>query len=160
MKNKSWNKLFLELVSDKPVAFSPSLARIARSATAGLFMSQLLYWWNKGEKKDWIYKTIEEFERETCLTRSEQERAIAIWSELGVIEKRLFGIPAKRHFHIDTDRLFRLAEATTKFAEISKQDCRIEPSNTENTPENTSEISRIYNTGRVSDTRSENYKNI
>ncbi|MFZ2975909.1 MAG: hypothetical protein WA055_04780 [Candidatus Moraniibacteriota bacterium] len=102
------NSILIKQLAAKPVAFNPELARIAGSAIAGLFMSQLLYWWGKGRNKDCVYKTIKEFKSETCLTRSEQNRAIKIWKNLEVLEVRNKGIPQTRHFYIDQDRLIKL----------------------------------------------------
>lgn len=127
----------LELMSAKPVAFNPVLAQLADSVTAGVFMSQLLYWYDKGKYQDWIYKTIEEMKRETRLTRSEQDTAIAKWVKMGILEKRLMQVPAKRFFKIHTDRLIALYEQTDLSAENDNLDCEDEQPITESTQENT-----------------------
>lgn len=106
--NKNYNKILLDVLSERPVAYLPILASIAGSATAGLFLSQLLYWRGKGIRKDWIFKTIDETFAETHLNRSEQDRAIKIWSGLGVLEKIRRGIPPKRNFKINFDRLLEV----------------------------------------------------
>ncbi len=105
MKKENSNSILIKCLAVKPVAFNPALGRMAGSALAGLFMSQLLYWWGKGYKKDCVFKTIVEFERETCLTRSEQDRAIKKWKNLGVLEVKRMGIPQKRHFFLNTEKL-------------------------------------------------------
>lgn len=136
----------LELMSAKPIAFNPVLAEISNSVTAGLFMSQLLYWWDKGRYQDWIFKTIEDMWEETRLTRSEQDTAIAKWTKLGVLEKRLMQVPAKRFFRIDTDQLILLFKMANWGAKNDKQDCESEQSITESTAENTVQRSRTYST--------------
>lgn len=136
-KNQTWNKKILELMSAKPIAFNPVLAEMAESATAGLFMSQLLYWCDKGKYKDWIYKTIDDMKKETRLTRSEQDTAIRKWISMGILEKRLMQVPAKRFFKIHTDRLIALYEQTDWSAENDNLDCEEEQSITESTQENT-----------------------
>ncbi len=136
-KNQTWNKKMLELMSAKPIAFNPVLAEISNSVTAGLFMSQLLYWWDKGKYQDWIYKTIEDMYVETRLTRSEQDTAIAKWTKLEILEKRVMQIPAKRFFRIDTDRLIMLYQSANYNAKTYKLDCDNEQSNTESTADNT-----------------------
>jgi hypothetical protein len=113
-RGKSYNKVILEVLGTKPIAFNPILAKLAKSATAGLFMSQLLYWWDKGREKGWIFKTIEEIHCETCLGRSEQDRAIKVWKSLGMLEVKLIGLPAKRHFKINIETLI---------AHLNKQVC-------------------------------------
>ena len=113
---KSWNKIVLDIYCDKPIAFIPSLARMGGGATAGLFISQMLYWCGKGRDAEWVYKTIEDMEKETCLSRSEQDRAIRVWCELGVLQKELRGVPPKRYFRVDTDKLFKLLDIANHIA--------------------------------------------
>ncbi len=146
-KFENMNSLFIKLLDQKPVAFNPILGKLSGNANAGLFLSQLLYWHGKGWNKSRMYKTIKEIQNETCLNRSEQDRAIKIWKELGVIEMKLKGIPAKRNFKINLVRLIELiskikqSEAlirlAIKFAKTSKQYCQFEQTITENTQENT-----------------------
>ena len=113
-KKRNTNSTLIINYEEKPVLFNPGLGRISKSAIAGLFMSQLLYWHQKGRNKDWTYKTINEFKEETCLTRSEQERAIKIWKELGVLEVELRSIPRRRFFKINLGRLEELLKAERK----------------------------------------------
>ena len=120
---RSWNKAILNLSDDRPIVFILTLAELSNSATAGLFMSQLLFWWGKGHQRQWVYKTIEEIKKETYLTRSQQDEAIKRWIMLGVLTKKRFGIPPKRHFHIDTDRLTLLVEEAKLDAESSESYC-------------------------------------
>lgn len=150
MKKRSWNRIFLELLSDRPISFIPTLAKVSGSANAGLFMSQLLYWWKKGRDSNWIYKTIEEIRDETYLSRREQDTAIAIWIRLGVLSKKRVGIPPKRHFRIDTERLTKLVVSAKQIDETHKSKCGERQNTTENTPESTTENFRIYNTGAQS----------
>ncbi len=105
---KNVNSFLLHVLSQRPVAFNPELGRLAGSAIAGLFLSQLLYWLGKGHKKGYVYKTINEFQEETCLTRSEQDRAIKIWKELRVLNVKLKGVPPKRYFSVNIGVLVRL----------------------------------------------------
>ena len=139
--SQNYNSALLEQMSERPIVFNPALARLAKSAGAGLFLSQLLYWWGKGRNRDWIYKTIAEIQGETSLTRSEQERAIKIWKGLGILVVVRKGIPAKRYFHIDTRRLINLfiySNTANKFAESNKQACSKQQTITESTQESTS----------------------
>ncbi|MFZ5982482.1 MAG: hypothetical protein ACOYS2_02855 [Patescibacteria group bacterium] len=111
---KNTNSLLIAKYNEKPVLFNPGLGRISKSATAGLFLSQLLYWHKKGWNKEWVYKTIKEIKGETCLTRSEQSRAIKIWGELGVLEVKLRSIPRRRFFKINLEKLNELLKAEHK----------------------------------------------
>ena len=105
---KNYNSTIVEFYKIKPILFNRVLGEIANSATAGLFLSQLLFWCDKGASSYWIYKTIEDVKAETCLKRSEQSCAIETWKALGVLEVRLGGIPRRRFFHIDIPTLGNL----------------------------------------------------
>lgn len=143
--NKSYNRLFIEMLSERPVAFLPLLAKVSGSASSGLFMSQLLFWWNKGIKDGWIYKTIDEMQEETYLCRSEQDVAIRKWKELKVLEVRKQGIPPKRHFRIDIEYLLQIAsqakgpgyllKSANQFARNDATNCRGRQNNTESIKE-------------------------
>lgn len=110
MARNNTNSIIISILGAKPIAFNPELARISGSAAAGLFMSQLLYWWGKGRNRDCIYKTIEEFKNETCLTRCEQATAIKKWRKLGVLVVKNKGVPQKRHFYLNTDKLVAILQ--------------------------------------------------
>lgn len=110
-KKKSTNSLLIGHYDEKPVLFNPGLGRISKSATAGLFMSQMLYWHQKGRNKEWVYKTIKEFHQETCLTRSEQDRAIKKWEAMEILEVKRKGIPQRRYFRVDIGKLEILLKA-------------------------------------------------
>jgi hypothetical protein len=114
MAKENVNSIIIEALGIKPIAFNPELANIVKSATAGLFMSQLLYWWEKGSRKECIYKSVEAFQKETCLTRSEQTTAIKKWKALGVLMVRNEGIPQTRHFYLDTEELINLLKERAK----------------------------------------------
>ena len=114
MNGKNVNSLIIKILGAKPIAFNPELGRLVKSAIAGLFMSQILYWWDKGYRKDCIHKTIKAFEEETCLTRSEQSTAIRKWKELGVLEVKRMQIPQTRHFFLNQDKLIKLLEDQAK----------------------------------------------
>lgn len=101
----------------RPIAFHRAFAEIAKGATSGLFLSQLFYWSDKGDDPEgWIYKTIEQWQEETALTRSEQERARKILSELGLLEVERRGLPARLFFRLDVNRLASLLDAAIKSA--------------------------------------------
>ena len=116
---KNYNSTLIEILGAKPIAFNPLFAKLADSANAGLFLSQLLYWWEKGSSKGYIYKTIADFHEETWLTRSEQDRAIRRWKELKVIAVVNKGIPRRRHFSIDVEQLLILLESPKRLSSDS-----------------------------------------
>ena len=85
----------------------------------------MLYWHGLGKRKDGrIFKTIPEMQKETGLSRNNQDTAIAILVEMGVLEVVLKGVPAKRHFKLDLERL---AEIIPSLSESIKLPCLIPP---------------------------------
>ena len=97
------------LLGERPIAYDAPLARALGSATAAIFLSQLIYWTPKTKSSDgWIWKTREEIYEETALTRYEQEGARKVLVKAGVIEEKLRGVPAKMHFRVDLNRVIEV----------------------------------------------------
>ncbi len=136
-------------LKDKPIGYRPNLARISGSINAGLLLSQLIYWWDKRGKTDFVYKTVCEIENETCLSRSEQENAIEKLKSRGFIEVCRKGIPAKRHFKLI---FVSIENALIALNQSNFQECRkdancipdILQSITESTQENTSKSTTSF----------------
>ena len=150
--SESFNKKLLRAFPVRPVAYNPLLGKVAHSATAGLLMSQLLFWWGKGKNRNWIFKTIKEIKDETNLTRSQQEAAIKKWMGLEVLYLKKCGVPPKRHFQIDFEKLKKLAENVYLLQKSAKQlsengilICKFPQYNTENTSEENTPIEAINN---------------
>ena len=61
------------LLGSRAIAYHKPLADIGGGALAGLFLSQLYYWSDKGSRSDeFIYKTQTEWQEETGMTRRQQ----------------------------------------------------------------------------------------
>jgi hypothetical protein len=74
----------------RPVAFHPILARLFGGINEAIYWQQLHYWSDKGGRPDgFIYKTKEEIEEETTLTRDQQDRVRKKLEEAGYIETKL-----------------------------------------------------------------------
>lgn len=71
----------------RAVAYYPNLAKPLGGATSAILFSQLLYWHERAEGELGTYKTIEEIEAETGLTRREQETACKNLEKLGILTK-------------------------------------------------------------------------
>lgn len=95
-----------------PVAFHLSLSQLAGSVTAGLLLSQSLYWTSHGRDIDlhdgWFHKTQTQWQRETALTRAEQDTARRILRALGVLEESYRGMPRRLWFRVNLMRLGQL----------------------------------------------------
>ena len=97
------------ILSDRPIAYHASLARALGSVTAGVLLSQLLYWQPRSrDTEGWIWKTQEQIYEETALTRREQETARTTLRKARVIEEKRAGVPAKLYFRVDMKRLIKL----------------------------------------------------
>jgi hypothetical protein len=95
-----------------PIAYYTAFARVLGGVEAGILTSQFFYWYGKGHNPDgWIYKTQAEIEEETGLTRRNQETARKKLRELGVLEERYSGMPAKLYYRLNLDELFTIMNA-------------------------------------------------
>lgn len=105
------NKALAKLLKDKPIAYHPVLARIAGKATGGILLGQLTYWHGVMDAKygktwdGWFYKSAEELEEETGLTRWELETARKRLVQLGLIEFKNAGRPRKSYYKVSLDAI-------------------------------------------------------
>jgi len=96
---------FLEDIG-RPVAYYPSLVKVAGSVGAAILLCQLIYWRGREADPDgWIYKTQAEISEETGLTRFEQEGARKLLKEKGILREKFSGVPRKLYFSISLDRV-------------------------------------------------------
>lgn len=97
---------------DRPIAFHRCLAELSGSVAAGLMLSQALYWSKRTNDADgWFWKTAEDWQEETTLTRREQETARKSLREIdggNVWFEERRGVPAKLFFRVDTERLMEI----------------------------------------------------
>jgi hypothetical protein len=62
------------------------------------------------KEEEWFYCTMEKFERDLNISRDQQKRSVARLKELEVIETKLIGMPGRRHFRINWDKVGELVE--------------------------------------------------
>ncbi len=101
------------LVDGDYITYYPSLTPICGSYKAAAMLSVALAWtrnWlNKHpEREGWFWKTRTEWQRETGLSRCEQENARKALAARGLLHETRRGMPARMHFRIDLDRLGQL----------------------------------------------------
>lgn len=90
----------------KVVPYYAAIARKLNSKNAALMLQQLVYWRCRTQDPDgWVYKTIKEMENELALSRYEQETAIHILTKYELIEKQVKGLPPKRYFMVNLERV-------------------------------------------------------
>jgi hypothetical protein len=77
------------------------------------------YFISKGMTDGWFFNTAKNIESDTSLTSHQQRKAIKNLKDLGVIETKVVGIPAKQHFKIIENKL--LSYFNTSCEESVKQ---------------------------------------
>lgn len=102
-EREQYQRALLELIGSRPVAYWPSLARLLGGVKPAVLFSQLLYW--HGDKtvkarEGWFYKSVEELEEETGLTKLEQQSARKALLKIGVIDCKLTGVPRVWNYQI------------------------------------------------------------
>lgn len=97
---------FKELLK-RPVAYHSGLAKMLKSPTAAIMLSQGIYWQEKAEEKgeEWFYVTGEEWYNQTGLTPENQSTARALMGKRGFWMEERRGLPARLYYRIDTDEL-------------------------------------------------------
>src|SRR5437764_5610075 len=97
----------------RPIAFYPKLARVVGGIHECLFLCQLIYWTGKGSEPDrWIWKSREEIESETTLTRHEQATVRRqLVEKLGVVQAQYDRVNHRLLFKVDSERLDELFKA-------------------------------------------------
>jgi len=138
-------KIILKEFSEKPIAYQPIYSKITGSITAGILLSQLVYWYfAMGEKE--FYKTNEDFCNELAMGLWELKGAKKKLKELKIIEMKIKGIPAKTYYKINIKKIIALITNYSKTRQLDggkPTNWREEnqPTITENTTENTHPLS-------------------
>ena len=63
------------------------------------------YFIANGMTDGWFFNTAKNIEEDTCLTSHQQRKAIKSLKDLGIIETKVIGVPAKQHFKIIENKL-------------------------------------------------------
>lgn len=102
-------------IPDRPIAFNRDFVQLGVGITGALFLSQAIYWAKRTKNEDGaFYKTIEEWEEETGLTKKEQLTVKKRLSEIGVLTIVKRGIPAKNYFYVNFSRIAELLAETNQ----------------------------------------------
>lgn len=76
------------------------------SLDCALFLSQVIYWSDKGDSEGWFYKSYGEWEQELCLTEYQVRKAAKHLAAMGILEtklKKANGSPTL-HYRLDFER--------------------------------------------------------
>lgn len=90
---------------DRPIAFHRPFVELGLGITGALFLSQALYWSRRTNSSGYFYKTQEEWESETGMTRREQETARKKLKSLGILEEKKQGVPCRVFYRINDQKL-------------------------------------------------------
>lgn len=93
------------------IAYRPNLARLFGGVIAEVFFEQIFYWQDKTDSDLGVYKTQEELEVETGLSRKEQETARKLLREKGVLIETYKRLEHRLYYKIDCDKLDELLAA-------------------------------------------------
>lgn len=93
-------------ILDRPIAFHRCLVTVSGSVNAALMLSQAIYWSNRCQDPDgWFWKSAEEWEEETGLTRREQETARKQLKSRNLMSEKLKNSPPVVHFQVNSTQL-------------------------------------------------------
>ncbi|NCU32500.1 MAG: hypothetical protein EOM23_06125 [Candidatus Moranbacteria bacterium] len=139
------------LLPDRPIAFNRDFVRIGCGVKGALMLSQAVYWCRRTDAEDGsFWKTQEEWEEETGLTRNEQMTVLKLLKKLGYLKVEKKGLPAKNYYIVDVNKILEGLNADHQWSGKSTTSGRqtnttsgreSRPhSNTESTTEITSDI--------------------
>lgn len=101
-----------QLIQDllkRPIAFHRIFAAIMGCAAGGLFLSQLYYWSidrKAHDPENFIYKTLDEWQAETSISRREWEKARQKLKSLDLLQEQRRGLNPQLWYKLDVDRLY------------------------------------------------------
>ena len=72
------------------------------------------YFIANGMTDGWFFNTAKNIEKDTCLTSHQQRKAIKNLKDLGIIETKVVGIPAKQNFKIIQNKLLSYFNSSCK----------------------------------------------
>ena len=106
-------ELLLE-VFDIPVSFHRCLVPVAGGVTPALMLSQAIWTTQTLEATEdgWFMRSQEQWTQETGLTRWEQETARRALRQVGLLEERRVGMPAKLWFRVCPHAILRALQAS------------------------------------------------
>jgi len=104
------------LYNDNYRTYNIDVARKLKSIYAAILLAEIAsryrYHKERNELVDdpkhgqgWFYYTQEDIEERTLLTRKHQDAGLEILANFGLIEKKLIGVPARRHFRLNPKKI-------------------------------------------------------
>lgn len=118
--------------------YNVTIARAIGSVNAAIMLTELVQRHQYHENRDeliessktegkWFYYTQDTAEERLGLSRSEQDVALKKLESIGLIKKIILGVPGKRHFQINVNKIVEITKYSKKHSrlqETDKLDCR------------------------------------
>lgn len=95
----------------RAVAYFPQLGIYLGNPLAGILLSQLIYWHDKTDCDLGVYKTSEEWQKETGLTYSHQKTARKLLKDLGILSETEKRLEHKLYFKLNIEAFDEWFEA-------------------------------------------------
>lgn len=97
--------------ASRPIVIHPDLVHFMGGMPAAAFLSQLLFWSDKGADDGWFYKTYKEWEDETTLSEYLVRKYADACVEMGFLEKEVRKVAARKgdtavHYRLDVGKFF------------------------------------------------------
>jgi hypothetical protein len=96
--------------SENKIALDRTFCQFMGSLEGGVFLSQLLYWSDKGKRRNSFYKSYKEWHEETFLSKYQVNQAAKQCIEMGFLVtdvRRAEGSPTV-HYHLDPEKFLDL----------------------------------------------------
>ena len=93
---------------DRPIAFQRSFLKLGIGVHGALFLSQAVFWSKRSKDDGFFYKTRDDWEEETGLSRRQQENARTELKRLGILREEQRGTRRAIHYQVDGDRILFL----------------------------------------------------
>jgi hypothetical protein len=118
--SESENKIkkVLKAFSQRPIAYQKIYAQITSSVTAGLLLSQIVYWWYGPAEEKEFYKTDRELTDELALGMKELKNAKAKLKKLKIISMIRKGVPCKTFYKLNETALLAQISSCAERAEL------------------------------------------
>ena len=117
-------ELLLE-VMEEPICIHRCLLTLTKSITAALMLTYANYQMQDlpPEADGWFAKSQDDWLTELGLSRFEQEGARKILRNMGVLEEKRVGMPAKLHFRVNGQKLLQILsdQARSNFSKPLEQ---------------------------------------
>ena len=104
--NKELKQLFEEF-NEKPVAYNRVYSKITGSITAGLLLSQLVYW-SKAMGYNEFYKTDKDFSDELGMSVKEIRGAKNKLKKQELVDVKVKGVPAKSYYTVNIEKIIKI----------------------------------------------------